>query len=108
MRQDPGSLVVKHLARVSWPTRSRPRAPTRWTRPARRVIAADDQIPALASVLAAAGVPHAVLEGAATGGVITLVPVTLAKGLEFDQVIVYEPAQIAAAERAACTASTWR
>ncbi len=42
--------------------------------------------------------PHAVLEGAATGELITLVPVTLAKGLEFDQVIVYEPAQIASAE----------
>jgi DNA helicase IV len=32
------------------------------------------------------------------GDVITLVPVTMAKGLEFDQVIVVEPAQIAAAE----------
>ena len=62
------------------------------------MIAADEQIPALAAMLAAAGVPHAVLEGAATGEVITLVPVTLAKGLEFDQVIVYEPAQIATAE----------
>ncbi len=38
------------------------------------------------------------LEGAASGELITLVPVTLAKGLEFDQVIVYEPAQIARAE----------
>jgi DNA helicase IV len=62
------------------------------------VIAADEQIPALAATLAAAGVPHAILEGAATGEIITLVPVTLAKGLEFDQVIVYEPAQIATAE----------
>ena len=62
------------------------------------VIAADEQIPALAAALAAAGIPHAVLEGAATGGIITLVPVTLAKGLEFDQVIVYEPALIARAE----------
>jgi DNA helicase IV len=39
-----------------------------------------------------------VLEGAATGETISLVPVTLAKGLEFDQVIVFEPAQIAEAE----------
>ncbi len=38
------------------------------------------------------------LEGAATGDVITLVPVSLAKGLEFDQVIVVEPARIASAE----------
>jgi DNA helicase IV len=62
------------------------------------VIAADEQIPALAAALAAAGIPYAVLEGAATSDVITLVPVTLAKGLEFDQVIVYEPALIARAE----------
>src|SRR5260370_35356538 len=61
-------------------------------------MAADAQIPALAVALRAAGVPHTVLEGAATGELITLVPVTLAKGLEFDQVIVYEPAQIAMAE----------
>ncbi len=33
---------------------------------------------------------------------------TLAKGLEFDQVIVVEPGQIAAAEAAACTGCTWR
>ena len=62
------------------------------------VIAADDQIQAVAKALAAAGVPHAVLEGAATGDLIALVPVTLAKGLEFDQVIVVEPEHIAAAE----------
>lgn len=64
------------------------------------VIAADDQIGALSGLLARAGVPHAVLDGAAAAGgsQITLVPVTLAKGLEFDQVIVVEPAQIAAAE----------
>ena len=38
-----------------------------------------------------------------------MVPVTLAKGLEFDQVIVVEPARIAAGEaRGACTGSTSR
>ncbi|HTA09835.1 MAG TPA: AAA family ATPase [Streptosporangiaceae bacterium] len=100
VRQDPGSLLVKHLgedelahALATACTDALDQAGSA------AVIAADDQIPALASVLAAAGVPHAVLEGAATGEVITLVPVTLAKGLEFDQVIVYEPAQIAAAEQ---------
>jgi DNA helicase IV len=62
------------------------------------VIAADEQIPAVTEMLAGAGVPHAVLEGAAASDVITVVPVTLAKGLEFDQVIVIEPARIAAAE----------
>jgi DNA helicase IV len=39
-----------------------------------------------------------VLAGAATSEVVTVVPVTLAKGLEFDHVVVVEPAHIAAAE----------
>ncbi|HTZ92073.1 MAG TPA: ATP-binding domain-containing protein [Streptosporangiaceae bacterium] len=62
------------------------------------VIAADNQIPSLAAALAAAGLPHAILDGVADGELISLVPVSLAKGLEFDQVIVCEPAQIASAE----------
>ncbi|MGB6457956.1 MAG: ATP-binding domain-containing protein [Streptosporangiaceae bacterium] len=62
------------------------------------VIAADEQIPAIAEMLTQAGLPHAVLDGAAASDVISIVPVTLAKGLEFDQVIVIEPARIAAAE----------
>ncbi len=62
------------------------------------VIAADEQIPAIAELLTRSGVPHAVLDGAAASDVITVAPVTLAKGLEFDQVIVVEPARIAAAE----------
>jgi DNA helicase IV len=100
VRQDPGSLLVKHLGEGELGDALATACADALDRAgSAAVIAADDQIPALASVLAAAGVPHAVLEGAATGEVITLVPVTLAKGLEFDQVIVYEPAQIAAAER---------
>jgi DNA helicase IV len=39
-----------------------------------------------------------VLDADAAAGQLTLVPVTIAKGLEFDQVIVVEPARIAAAE----------
>jgi DNA helicase IV len=64
------------------------------------VIAADDQLAALAAPLAAAGLPHAVLSGAEGDepAQLTLVPVSLAKGLEFDQVIVVEPGRIAAAE----------
>jgi DNA helicase IV len=62
------------------------------------VIAADDQVPELAAMLAAAGLPHATLDGGPDTEQLTVVPVTLAKGLEFDQVIVVEPARIAAAE----------
>jgi DNA helicase IV len=59
------------------------------------VIAADPQVPALASALDGAGVEHGVPGSDAR---LTLVPVTLAKGLEYDHVIVVEPAQIAGAE----------
>jgi UvrD-like helicase C-terminal domain len=65
------------------------------------VIAADGQVPELAGLLAGRDVPHAVLDGnpeKTAGQRLTLVPVTLAKGLEFDHVIVVEPAAIARAE----------
>ena len=79
------------------------------------VIAADQQLPALSRALTAHHVPHGTLGGdeggqggapAAAGaaaqagaqGGLALVPVTLAKGLEFDHVIVVEPAAIAGAE----------
>jgi DNA helicase IV len=65
------------------------------------VIAADDQVPSLTRTLGRAGVRHRVLDGSAdglAGGGVVVVPVTLAKGLEFDHVIVVEPGRIAAAE----------
>jgi DNA helicase IV len=59
------------------------------------VIAADPQVRSLASALDTAGMEHGVPGSDAR---LTLVPVTLAKGLEFDHVIVVEPARIARAE----------
>jgi superfamily I DNA/RNA helicase len=59
------------------------------------VIAADPQIPALARLLDAAGTEHGT---PGSDSRLTLVPVTLAKGLEYDHVIVVEPARIASAE----------
>jgi superfamily I DNA/RNA helicase len=59
------------------------------------VIAADPQVPALASALDAAGLEHGAPGSDAR---LTLVPVTLANGLEYDHVIVVEPARIAEAE----------
>jgi DNA helicase IV len=59
------------------------------------VIAADPQVPELARALERAGVQHGAPGEDAR---LTLVPVTLAKGLEFDHVIVVEPARIARAE----------
>ena len=99
VRQDPGALIVKELGTAEITAALAAACADALERPgSAAVIAADDQIPALAAALAAAAVPHAILEGAATGDRVTLVPVTMAKGLEFDQVIVYEPTQIAAAE----------
>jgi superfamily I DNA/RNA helicase len=60
------------------------------------VIAADGQVSALARALGRAGMTHRVLGSEGPGARLTLVPVSLAKGLEFDQVIVAEPAAIAA------------
>ena len=62
------------------------------------VIAADHHVPELSRSLTRHGVPHGVLDGADAAQRLTLVPVTLAKGLEFDHVIVVEPAAIAGAE----------
>ncbi len=59
------------------------------------VIAADPQVRSLAGALDAAGVEHGT---PGSDSRLTLVPVTLAKGLEFDHVIVVEPALIAQAE----------
>jgi DNA helicase IV len=59
------------------------------------VIAADPQVRSLADALDAAGVEHG---PPGSDSRLTLVPVTLAKGLEFDHVIVVEPARIAEAE----------
>ncbi|MCX5384140.1 AAA family ATPase [Streptomyces sp. NBC_00083] len=56
------------------------------------VIAADLDVPELDAALAAAGLP------VSTGGRLALLPATLAKGLEYDQVVAVEPAAIAASE----------
>jgi DNA helicase IV len=99
VRQDPGALLVRQLAPAEFASALVTACADALGLPgSAAVIAADAQIPALAAALAAADLPHAVLDGAADSGLITLVPVTLAKGLEFDQVIVCEPAQIASAE----------
>jgi hypothetical protein len=59
------------------------------------VIAADPQVPELGRALDRAGLEYG---APGTDAALTLVPVTLAKGLEYDHVIVVEPARIAGAE----------
>ena len=65
------------------------------------VIAADADVPALGATLAAAGVAHGRLDadhGDDEDRQVELVPATIAKGLEFDRVVVVEPAAIVSAE----------
>jgi DNA helicase IV len=65
------------------------------------LIAADEQVSQLRDALAAAGLQPALLgaaEDAMDTARLVCVPATLAKGLEFDAVVVAEPARIVAAE----------
>jgi DNA helicase IV len=99
VRQDPGALLIRQVEPAELDRALVTACAEALSLPgSAAVIAADAQIPALAAALAAAGLPHAILDGAADSELITLVPVSLAKGLEFDQVIVCEPALIADAE----------
>jgi hypothetical protein len=96
LRADPGAL---HLTRVPAATLGQALVTAcqqACSRPGSvGVIAADPQVPVLGRVLEAAGLEYGV-PGSDAG--LTLVPVTLAKGLEYDHVVVVEPARIVGAE----------
>ncbi|MEC4020529.1 HelD family protein [Streptomyces sp. H27-D2] len=63
------------------------------------LIAADARIPALAAALTAAGLPYlSPGEETSAEARLTLVPATLAKGLEYDYVVLDEPAGVVAGE----------
>nr|WP_234343980.1 AAA family ATPase [Streptomyces sp. NRRL F-5123] len=63
------------------------------------LIAADPGIPALAAALTAAGLPFlAPGDETSADARLTLVPASLAKGLEYDYVVLAEPAAVVAAE----------
>jgi DNA helicase IV len=99
VRQDPGSLVITAVAPGTMDGALAAACADALARPgSAAVIAADGQVPGVCEVLGQAGLKHAVLDGASESQQLTVVPVTLAKGLEFDQVIVVEPARIAAGE----------
>jgi DNA helicase IV len=99
VRQDPGALILQRVPPAGMARELATGCIQALQTPGSvAVIAADDQVPAVRAMLTAAEVPHEVLAGAATSELVTVVPVTLAKGLEFDHVIVVEPEHIAAAE----------
>ncbi len=62
------------------------------------VIAADTAVDRLRAALAAAGIETATADDPAAATRVTVVPATLVKGLEYDHVVVVEPADIVAAE----------
>ncbi|MFE2289109.1 HelD family protein [Streptomyces sp. NPDC059443] len=98
VRETPGSLVVSHVA-----------DPTTAAVEACRsslahegsigLIAADARIPELADALAAAGLTYlAPGEETTAESRLTLVPASLAKGLEYDYVVLDEPAAVVSGE----------
>jgi DNA helicase IV len=96
-RQDPGSLTITGTTPRAFPgALARACADALGQPGSAALIAADEQVNALGRVLARAGVSHQTLGSEGPGARLTLVPVGLAKGLEFDHVIVAEPAVITA------------
>src|SRR5580658_1729824 len=96
LRADPGALDLVQVPSAALGREVAAAAAQACARPGSvAVIAADPQVRVLASALEAAGLEHGAPGSDAR---LTLVPVTLAKGLEFDHVIVVEPAWIARAE----------
>ena len=116
VRQDAGALQVTQVSPAGLGAALIAAGADALTRPgSAAVIAADADLPGLASTLRKAGLAFTSLGEAEPGDAgaseeptgatgaggprLTLVPVTLAKGLEFDHVIVVEPDRIAGAER---------
>jgi DNA helicase IV len=101
LRADPGALDLVHVPAAELDATALDRALVTACREACSrpgsvaVIAADPQVPALGRALDEAGVEYG---APGADSALTLVPVTLAKGLEYDHVIVAEPARIAGAE----------
>ncbi|MGW0504652.1 HelD family protein [Micromonospora sp. NPDC003241] len=62
------------------------------------VIAADGAVPGLRAALAAAGIETATVDEPTAGTRVWVMPATTVKGLEYDHVVVAEPAAIVAAE----------
>jgi DNA helicase IV len=107
VRQDAGALQVSQVSPAELPAALIAAVTDALARPgSAAVIGADADMPQFAATLAGAGLPFTSLgepeeqePEEPAGPRLMLVPVTLAKGLEFDQVIVVEPDRIAGAER---------
>jgi DNA helicase IV len=117
LRADPAALTVAHVAAGDLQVRVAAACAAALSSPGSvAVICADQQVSEIAAALRAAelhgvssgvssGVPSFGVLGAelpegepGTAGRLTIVPVTLAKGLEFDHVVLVEPSRIVSGE----------
>ncbi|RKT16416.1 DNA helicase IV [Streptomyces sp. 1114.5] len=100
VREAPGSLTIRHIADGGLPEAVVAACREALAREGSTgLIAADARIPQLAEALAAAGLPHLTPGTETTAEArLTLVPASLAKGLEYDYVVLDEPAAVIAGE----------
>ncbi len=101
LREDAGALTVEPVSPGTLGARlARASSRALQLQGSVAVICADAMVEQVSAALVAAGLPFGVLgSGPADGETrLTLVPVTLAKGLEFDHVLLAEPARIASGE----------
>src|SRR5579875_2510094 len=101
LREDAGSLAVESVPAAALGGRVASACSRALELPGSvAVICADAQVSEVGAALAAAGLPFRVLgaEPAAGESRLVVVPVTMAKGLEFDHVVLAEPGRIAAGE----------
>jgi DNA helicase IV len=100
VRESPGSLEVRAVAPGELDAAVVAACRSALTREGSvGLIAADARVPALAAALSAAALPYlAPGEETSAGTRLTLVPASLAKGLEYDHVVLDEPAAVVAGE----------
>ncbi|PWW22428.1 DNA helicase IV [Geodermatophilus normandii] len=98
LRRDPGALTVRPVADLAGPLAGVV-ADLAAGPGSVGVVCADAAVPEVARLLGAAGLEAALLaDDGSPATRIAVVPATLAKGLEFDAVVVADPAAIVAAE----------
>ena len=113
LRQDPDALTIIEATAASLPGDLARVCSAAVNRPGSvAVIVADEHVAEVSRLLRQAGLRHGAVDQVSGGGpemakTLALVPVTLAKGLEFDDVIVVERPASPPLNRAACTGSTW-
>ncbi|MCZ2827677.1 AAA family ATPase [Modestobacter sp. VKM Ac-2986] len=98
VRRDPGALQLRPVGTLAGPLAAVV-AELAATEGSTGVVCADAAVPELVAMLTAAGLDVAALsDDGSEPARVAVVPATLVKGLEFDHVVVVEPAAIVAAE----------